>query len=150
MVETGGETSIVIIEKQWVSSEHCSRHAPADKSPHRMRVRIERSLVTQCEKGAKWTDPQVWLERALQVAGRDPTEAAAIVSKRGVTRRGELVAEPWRCMTRPSGCRAAAVRRLGDKHGAIALWATKAGLLPFTIRQSRFESGWLFRMVGMN
>jgi serine/threonine protein kinase len=44
-------------------------------------------------QGTEWTDPQKWLEKALRAAGRDPTEAAAIVSRRGTTRRGELVAE---------------------------------------------------------
>jgi serine/threonine protein kinase len=43
--------------------------------------------------GTDWTDPQVWLERALLAAGRDPGEAAAILTRRGATRRGELVAE---------------------------------------------------------
>ena len=40
-----------------------------------------------------WLDPQVWLEMALRAAGRDPSEAEAMVARRGVTRRGELVAE---------------------------------------------------------
>ncbi|MFA7175003.1 MAG: serine/threonine-protein kinase, partial [Kiritimatiellia bacterium] len=40
-----------------------------------------------------WKDPQVWLEKGLRAAGRDPAEAAAMLSRRGVTRRGELVAE---------------------------------------------------------
>jgi serine/threonine protein kinase/tetratricopeptide (TPR) repeat protein len=43
--------------------------------------------------GAAWTNPQVWLERALLEAGRDPAEAVVIVSRRGVTRRADLVAE---------------------------------------------------------
>lgn len=43
--------------------------------------------------GTKWRDPQVWLERALIEAGRDPVEASAIVENAGVTRRGELVRE---------------------------------------------------------
>ncbi|MFA7175078.1 MAG: serine/threonine-protein kinase, partial [Kiritimatiellia bacterium] len=43
--------------------------------------------------GAGWTDPQVWLEKGLRAAGRDPAEAGAMLSRRGVTRRGELVAE---------------------------------------------------------
>ncbi len=43
--------------------------------------------------GAAWADPQVWLEKGLRAAGRDPAEAAALLSRRGVTRRGELVAE---------------------------------------------------------
>jgi tetratricopeptide (TPR) repeat protein len=33
------------------------------------------------------------LEKALRAAGRDPAEAATMMAKRGVTRRGELVAE---------------------------------------------------------
>ena len=40
-----------------------------------------------------WTDPQEWLQKALQATGRDPAEAAAMVARRGVTRQGELVAE---------------------------------------------------------
>jgi tetratricopeptide (TPR) repeat protein/tRNA A-37 threonylcarbamoyl transferase component Bud32 len=43
--------------------------------------------------GAAWTDPRVWLEKALRAAGRGPAEAAAMLGQRGVTRRGELVAE---------------------------------------------------------
>ena len=43
--------------------------------------------------GTEWTDPKEWLEKALRAADRDPAEAAAIVSRRGATRRGELVAE---------------------------------------------------------
>jgi len=45
------------------------------------------------QSGAAWTDPKEWLEKALRAAGRDPEEAATIVSRRGATRRGELVAE---------------------------------------------------------
>ena len=43
--------------------------------------------------GGVWKDPQKWLETALLAAGRDPAEAAAMMAGRGVTRRGELVAE---------------------------------------------------------
>jgi len=43
--------------------------------------------------GAAWADPQEWLEKGLRAAGRDPAEAAAMLSWRGITRRGELVAE---------------------------------------------------------
>lgn len=43
--------------------------------------------------GHSWTAPQVWLERALHAVGRDPAQAAAMLSQRGSTRRGELVAE---------------------------------------------------------
>jgi len=43
--------------------------------------------------GVSWPDPQEWLEKGLRAAGRDPAEAAAMLSRRGVTRRGELVAE---------------------------------------------------------
>jgi tetratricopeptide (TPR) repeat protein/predicted Ser/Thr protein kinase len=43
--------------------------------------------------GAAWFEPQGWLEQVLCAAGRDPAEAAALLSRRGVTRRGELVAE---------------------------------------------------------
>jgi tetratricopeptide (TPR) repeat protein len=45
------------------------------------------------QHGTEWTDPKVWLEKALRAAGRDPAEAVAIVLRRGATRRGELVAE---------------------------------------------------------
>ena len=44
-------------------------------------------------EGASWADPQEWLEKGLRAAGRDPAEAAAMLSRRGVTRRGELVAD---------------------------------------------------------
>jgi len=45
------------------------------------------------QHGTVWTDPRVWLEKALRAAGRDPAEAAAMLGQRGTTRRGELVAE---------------------------------------------------------
>jgi serine/threonine protein kinase len=45
------------------------------------------------QHGNEWIDPKEWLEEALLAAGRDPAEVAAIVSRRGATRRGELVAE---------------------------------------------------------
>lgn len=44
-------------------------------------------------EGASWTDPQEWLERALRSEGKDPTEAEAIASTYGGSRRGELVAD---------------------------------------------------------
>jgi len=44
-------------------------------------------------RGTMWTDPKIWLEKALRVAGRYPATAEAISERRGVTRRGELVAE---------------------------------------------------------
>jgi len=43
--------------------------------------------------GTAWTDPRVWMEKALRAAGRDPAEAATMLGQRGATRRGELVAE---------------------------------------------------------
>lgn len=43
--------------------------------------------------GTGWENPQVWLEKALSAAGRDPAEAAIFVTRQGVTRRGHLVAE---------------------------------------------------------
>jgi tetratricopeptide (TPR) repeat protein len=43
--------------------------------------------------GIGWEDPQVWLEKALSAAGRDPAEAAIFVTRQGVTRRGHLVAQ---------------------------------------------------------
>ena len=43
--------------------------------------------------GTAWTDPNEWVQKALEAAGRDPAEAAAIAAQRGATRRGELVAE---------------------------------------------------------
>jgi serine/threonine protein kinase/lipopolysaccharide biosynthesis regulator YciM len=43
--------------------------------------------------GADWSDPRVWLEKALLATGRDPAEAVAMLGQRGATRRGELVAE---------------------------------------------------------
>ncbi len=43
--------------------------------------------------GTAWTDPRIMLEMALSAAGRDPGEAIAMLARRGVTRRGELVAE---------------------------------------------------------
>jgi tetratricopeptide (TPR) repeat protein len=49
----------------------------------------ERHTVT----GATWTDPSVWLEKGLRAQGRDPAEAAAIISRRGATRQGKLVAD---------------------------------------------------------
>ena len=62
--------------------------------------RIERAASPQAgvkerrtQYGTAWTDPRVWLERALRAAGRDPAEAAAMLGQRGTTRRGELVAE---------------------------------------------------------
>ena len=44
-------------------------------------------------QGAQWNDPQVWLERALKAAGRDPSEAAEIVTNHGRSRRGQLVTD---------------------------------------------------------
>ncbi len=43
--------------------------------------------------GVGWTDPRKWLERALQADGRDPAEAADIMARQGVSRRGKLVAD---------------------------------------------------------
>jgi tetratricopeptide (TPR) repeat protein len=43
--------------------------------------------------GATWTDPRVWLERALRAAGRDPGEAEGLLARTGATRRGTLVGE---------------------------------------------------------
>jgi tetratricopeptide (TPR) repeat protein len=99
----------------------CLRQNPAERLPslteavHRLKAIYRRSVGTRYSRslepierarspqagvnerrdlrGASWNDPQLWLERALQAAGRDPAEAGAIVTRRGVTRRGELVAE---------------------------------------------------------
>ena len=61
---------------------------------------IERTVLPQIGiiqrrtgSNATWTDPQEWLQKALQATGRDPAEAAAMVARRRVTRQGELVAE---------------------------------------------------------
>jgi len=43
--------------------------------------------------GPAWRDPGEWLEDALIAAGRDPAKATAMLGQRGVSRRGELVAE---------------------------------------------------------
>ncbi len=45
------------------------------------------------KRGARWTEPRVWLERALRTAGRDVAEAEDILQRTGATRRGELVAQ---------------------------------------------------------
>ena len=49
--------------------------------------------VRRHQSGTGWTDPQEWLKKALLAAGSDPAEAVAMVARRGVSRRGELVAE---------------------------------------------------------
>jgi serine/threonine protein kinase len=43
--------------------------------------------------GVTWTDPLAWLHKALRADGQDPEKAPPIASKRGATRRGQLVAD---------------------------------------------------------
>ena len=44
-------------------------------------------------EGASWTDPRIWIEKALRAEGRDVEEAADIVARQGASRRGQLVAD---------------------------------------------------------
>jgi serine/threonine protein kinase/tetratricopeptide (TPR) repeat protein len=75
-------------------------HKATGSSYSRVLIDIERVASPQAGvkerrdlHGTVWTDPKVWLEKALRAAGRDPAEAVVIVSRRGATRRGELVAD---------------------------------------------------------
>ena len=47
----------------------------------------------QGKYGDSWTDPLVWLKRALKEDGREPTDAAEIVAHLAISRRGQLVAD---------------------------------------------------------
>ena len=60
---------------------------------------IERTALSHAEikerrgqRGASWANLQMLLEKGLRTSGRDPAEAVEIVSSRGVTGRGDLVA----------------------------------------------------------
>ena len=60
---------------------------------------IERRTTTQLDAGerhgrnASWADPREWLEGALRAEGRDPAEAMEIVTRQGISRRGQLVTD---------------------------------------------------------
>ncbi len=43
--------------------------------------------------GTAWTDPLVWLKRALAAEGWNQAEAEKILAQQGISRRGQLVAE---------------------------------------------------------
>ena len=43
--------------------------------------------------GIAWTEPVVWLKRALKAEGRDPEAAEKIMAQHGASRRGQMVGE---------------------------------------------------------
>ena len=113
------------------------------------------------DPNVSWSDPQMWLEAALRAAGRDPAEAGAIVSRRGMTRRGELVAELtvygeakrlYEQLVRDGRKELERdLARLCMEKGLVhATAADFTGRIRNTIRRLRFGSGWSTRKAAAN
>ncbi|MEM2582431.1 MAG: serine/threonine-protein kinase [Candidatus Caldarchaeum sp.] len=63
---------------------------PTPEFPRRRRaVAHDRRTTT----GVQWDDPRIWLERALRAAGRDPSEADALIPRREGSRQAQAVAD---------------------------------------------------------
>jgi serine/threonine protein kinase len=79
-----------VLKQIYKQEERREYPRPAPGVPSRVdRVVHDRRTTT----GVQWTDPQQWLVRAFEAAGRDPSEAGALLLARVGSRKAQAIAD---------------------------------------------------------